>query len=213
MSCRWAFHQGGAYNISDLAPITYRPFVAADLSSIRDIDRSERTASATSSTERQLEERRGDFDSANWLTEGDGEHSHAAQQAHVEELLASGAVALGAFDGDRLAGIGVLVPHLRPGIAQLAYLHVSNGYRAAGIGKWLSETSIASRWKAVTPRSSSPPHRPRTPCASTWPAGTSRWPSLFRNSSSWSPKTSTYTRKREVAEGRSYCSDEPPARR
>lgn len=54
-------------------------------------------------------------------------------------LVTSGAVALGAFDGDRLVGIGVVLPHLRPGVAQLAYLHVSNGFRAGGIGGRLSD--------------------------------------------------------------------------
>ena len=106
---------------------------------MRDIDRSEHIDVLYIQHGTQLEERRGDFDSPNWLTEGDGEHSYAEQQRHIEELLASGAIALGAFDGERLAGIGVLVQHLRPGIAQLAYLHVSNGYRASGIGRRLSE--------------------------------------------------------------------------
>ena len=31
------------------------------------------------------------------------------------------------------------MPHVRPGIAQLAYLHVSDGYRAWGIGGRLSD--------------------------------------------------------------------------
>jgi GNAT superfamily N-acetyltransferase len=122
-----------------LALITYRPFVLADLPRIRDIDRSERIGLLYIQRGAQLEERRGNFDSPGWSTEGDGEHSYAAQQAHVEEFLASGAVAIGAFDRDRLAGIGVLVQHLRPGVAQLAYLHVSNGYRGTGIGKRLSD--------------------------------------------------------------------------
>lgn len=122
-----------------MAPISYRPFVHADLPRIRDLDRSERVGVLYIQHGTQLEERRGDFDSPNWSTEGDAEHSYAKQQAHVEELLASGAVALGAFDGDRLAGIGILVQHLRPGIAQLAYLHVSASYRGSCIGKRLSE--------------------------------------------------------------------------
>jgi predicted N-acetyltransferase YhbS len=138
-SCRWAAHQCGAYNTPGLAPITYRPFVPADLQRIRDIDRSEHIGVLYIQHGTQLEERHGDFDSPNWLTEGDGEHSQASQQAHVEGLLAAGAVAIGAFDGDSLAGIGVLVQHLRPGVAQLAYLHVSNDYRASGIGQRLSE--------------------------------------------------------------------------
>lgn len=119
--------------------MTYRPFGPADLPRIRDIERAERIDVLYIQHGTQLEERRGDFDSPNWRTEGDGEHSVAAQQAHVEKLLASGGVALGAFDGDRLAGIGILIQHLRPGVAQLAYLHVSNGYRASGIGKRLSD--------------------------------------------------------------------------
>lgn len=119
--------------------ITYRPFTPADLPRIRDIDRTEHIDVLYIQHGTRLEERRGDFDSPNWFTEGDGEHSYAGQQRHVEELLALGAVAIGAFDGERLAGFGILLQHLRPGIAQLAHLHVSNGYRATGIGRRLTE--------------------------------------------------------------------------
>jgi GNAT superfamily N-acetyltransferase len=49
-----------------------------------------------------------------------------------------GGIARGAFSNGRLVGIGVVVPHIRPAIAQLAYLHVSHGYRFAGIGRRLS---------------------------------------------------------------------------
>jgi ribosomal protein S18 acetylase RimI-like enzyme len=48
------------------------------------------------------------------------------------------ATALGAFDGKRLVGVGIVTPNVRPGIAQLAYLHVSNGYRRRGIGDRLT---------------------------------------------------------------------------
>jgi predicted N-acetyltransferase YhbS len=41
--------------------------------------------------------------------------------------------------GGRLVAIGVVVPHLRPAIAQLAFLHVSEALRARGIGSRLSE--------------------------------------------------------------------------
>ena len=50
-----------------------------------------------------------------------------------------GAAALGAFAGDRLVGIGLVLPHLRPGIAQLAFLYVSAGYRGRGLGGRLSD--------------------------------------------------------------------------
>jgi GNAT superfamily N-acetyltransferase len=136
-----AGYQRREYNTPILAmpAITYRPFNLTDLPRIRDLDRSERIDVLYIQRGTQLEERQGDFDSPNWSSEGEGEHSYAKQQAHVEKLLVSGAVAIGAFDGERLVGIGVLFPHLRRGMAQLAYLHVSNGYRAAGIGKRLSD--------------------------------------------------------------------------
>lgn len=45
-----------------------------------------------------------------------------------------GGVALGAFQGDRLVGIGVVLPELREGVAQLSYLHVTRERRASGLG-------------------------------------------------------------------------------
>ena len=56
-----------------------------------------------------------------------------------QHYVDNGSVALGAFASTRLVGIGVVVPHLRPGIAQLAFLHVSAAWRATGIGSRLSE--------------------------------------------------------------------------
>ncbi len=57
----------------------------------------------------------------------------------LEHYVDAGGIALGAFASDQLVGIGVVVPHLRPGIAQLAYLMVSASVRATGIGSRLSE--------------------------------------------------------------------------
>jgi GNAT superfamily N-acetyltransferase len=57
----------------------------------------------------------------------------------LERYVDAGGIALGAFVGDQLVGIGAVVPHLRPGIAQLAYLHVSAPLRATGIGSRLCE--------------------------------------------------------------------------
>ncbi len=81
----------------------------------------------------------GDRSAPAWDRHGTGEHSVAAQEEALGTWVAAGAEALGAFDGDRLVGIGVVLPHLRPEIAQLAYLHVSNGYRDRGIGGRLAE--------------------------------------------------------------------------
>jgi len=51
----------------------------------------------------------------------------------LEEVLANGGTMLGAFDGTRLVGIATFRPRLTETMAQLAFLHVSNGYRRQGI--------------------------------------------------------------------------------
>lgn len=87
----------------------------------------------------RLEETAGDWNVPAWSSEGEGEHSVAHQRAECERHLAAGGIALGAFADEQLIGIGVVTPHIRPGIAQLAYLHVTKGYRACGVGGNLSE--------------------------------------------------------------------------
>ena len=76
----------------------------------------------------------GEFSASPWQDEGHGPHSLAHQREECERYLDSDGVAVGAFNKDRLAGIGIVAPNLRPGIAQLAYLHVGNGHRDRGIG-------------------------------------------------------------------------------
>jgi GNAT superfamily N-acetyltransferase len=119
--------------------ITYRPLVVADLARLGDIDRSERIDSLYVQRGSTLEKRAGDWSAAAWFGEGAGAHSVARQRAECQRHLAAGAFAFGAFAGERLVGIGVVTPHIRPGISQCAFLHVSNGYRACGIGGRLSD--------------------------------------------------------------------------
>ena len=119
--------------------IVYRRLVAADLTRIGEIDRTERIDMLYVQDGLRLEERYGDWSARAWFTEGEGEHSVAHQIAECKRHLAAGAIALGAFADERLVGIGLMTPHIRPGIAQLAFLHVSNGYRALGIGSHLND--------------------------------------------------------------------------
>ena len=119
--------------------ITYRRLVGADLSRIGEIDRTERIDTVYVQHGSRLEEHVGDFSARAWFGEGEGEHSVAHQRAECERYLAAGGIALGAFADGQLIGIGVVTPHIRPGIAQLAFLHVSNPYRARGVGGHLSE--------------------------------------------------------------------------
>jgi ribosomal protein S18 acetylase RimI-like enzyme len=110
-----------------------------DLARIGDIDRTERIDTLYVQRGAELEERPGDWSARAWFTEGEGEHSVAAQRKACEHYLDAGGTALGAFDGERLVGIGIVVPDVRPCVAQLAYLHVSDGYRGRGIGVRLND--------------------------------------------------------------------------
>ena len=118
--------------------IAYRRLVAADLARIGEIDRTERIETLYVQHGTRLEERAGDWSAPGWFTEGEGEHSVAHQRSECERYLAEGGIALGAFADGRLVAIGIVTPHIRPGISQLAFLHVSNEYRATGIGGHLT---------------------------------------------------------------------------
>jgi GNAT superfamily N-acetyltransferase len=122
-----------------MSEITYSRLVRAGLERIGEIDRTERIDTLYVQQGERLERRFGNFSAPPWFTEGEGEHSVAHQRADCERQLAAGGIALGAFANGRLVGIGIVRPHLRPGIAQFAFLHVSNGHRAQGIGRHLSE--------------------------------------------------------------------------
>ena len=119
--------------------IAYRRLEPDELARVREIDRSERIDRLYVQHGTELQTIDGDFSAPPWRAEGKGEHSVAHQIEECERWAAAGGIALGAFDGERLVGIGIVVPHLRPGIAQLAFLHVSDGFRDRGIGRRLSD--------------------------------------------------------------------------
>ncbi len=66
----------------------------------------------------------------------------------MEWHVSRGASAFGAFGGERLIGIGLVTPNIQPGIAQLAYLHVSHGYRGRGIGRRLVAECERVAWES-----------------------------------------------------------------
>ena len=119
--------------------ISYRPLVPDELSRLGEIDRTEYVPVIYRQHGDQLTEEHHHFDIPPWFTDNEDEHSVVYHRAFCERHLAAGGTALGAFDGQRLVGIGVVTPHVRPGIAQLALLHVSNGYRGQGVGRRLGE--------------------------------------------------------------------------
>jgi GNAT superfamily N-acetyltransferase len=81
---------------------------------------------------------RGTWDASAWDPGGEGEHSVESHRQTLARYVNAGGVARGAFSDGRLVGVGVVVPHIRSTIAQLAYLHVSQDVRSTGIGSRLS---------------------------------------------------------------------------
>ena len=110
-----------------------------ELFRVIEIDRRERIDILYDQHGTQLVARHGNWSASAWDPDGHGEHSVAAQVHTLQRYVDIGGIALGAFASGRLVGIGVVVPHLRPWIAQLAFLHVSAPSRATGIGGSLSE--------------------------------------------------------------------------
>lgn len=135
-----------------MSGITYRRLVSADLARIGEIDRTEGIDALYVQHGDRLEQRAGDFSAPAWFAEGEGEHSVAHQRAECERHLAAGGIALGAFASGRMVGIGIVRPHIRPGLAQFAYLYVSGEHRAHGIGRHLSEELelLARQWGDTT---------------------------------------------------------------
>jgi ribosomal protein S18 acetylase RimI-like enzyme len=54
----------------------------------------------------------------------------------------------GAFSGEKLVGIGLIQHDIEVGMAQLAYLHVSQGYRQQGIARQITATLIEEAKRA-----------------------------------------------------------------
>ena len=120
-------------------PIEFRRLARAELSSVAEIDRTERIELIYVQRGTELEERRGNWNSPAWNPHGHGDNSVAAHRQALEQYLDAGGIALGAFSKGQLVGLGMVAPHLRPKIAQLTFLHVSAAFRATGIGRRLSD--------------------------------------------------------------------------
>jgi len=116
--------------------IEFRALERSELSRLREIDRTERIEVLYDQHGTELLARRGEWSASAWDAD---EHSVEAKVREAQRYLDDGGLAFGAFADDRMVGIGIVVPHLRPGIAQLAFLHVSAPWRAAGIGARLCE--------------------------------------------------------------------------
>ena len=110
----------------------------SEITRITEIDRSEHVTLAYRVRDGQLEERHVHWHVPRWSDEENGEHSVQAKVTALSPILDQGGVMWGAFDEDRLVGVAILRPALTEDMAQLAFLHVSNGYRRQGIATRLT---------------------------------------------------------------------------
>jgi GNAT superfamily N-acetyltransferase len=145
-----------------MSKITLRWLEVTDLDQLADIDRSERIRTAFELQDGALVGRPVEWDVPSFLKEGHGEHSITEQIRFCQSHLDRGGRLLGAFDAERLVGVGLLTPEIRPGIAQLAFLHVSARYRRSGIAarlvrtliEWASETGARQLYVSAIPSES-----------------------------------------------------------
>lgn len=80
-----------------------------------------------------------------WDPTGSGPHSVAAQIDFCADLVARGAVPLGAFDDERFVGLAVVDPSFEPRLAWLAFLHISRPDRRTGAASalWRAAAEVA----------------------------------------------------------------------
>jgi ribosomal protein S18 acetylase RimI-like enzyme len=113
-----------------------------EIGRIAEIDRAEQVRIGYEVQEGELSKLHVQWDIPNFIHEGKGEHTLQEQIDFCQGHLDRGGIMIGAFQGEALVGIGLLQPEIRDGLAQLAYLHVSSGYRRLGVGSRLMEEML-----------------------------------------------------------------------
>lgn len=127
---------------TNIVNITYRWMSPSEINRIAEIDRSELVRVGYVLQSGRLEKISVDWDVPGFYSIWEGNHSVYEQLRFVETHLRAGGMMIGGFYNQTMVGVGVVTPNIRPGVAQLAYLHVSNGFRRQGIGTSLVQAMI-----------------------------------------------------------------------
>lgn len=121
-----------------MSEISYRWMQPEEVSLMSEIDRREQVTIGYEVDNGELKATDVDWDVPNWFAEGEGEHTLFHQITFCQDHLHRGGRMIGAFAGGKLVAMGLVTPDIRPGMAQLAYLHVSDGFRRMGIAARLT---------------------------------------------------------------------------
>lgn len=113
---------------------------------VADIDRSEHVVAEYELRNGSIIERPVSMaDLPSWDAVGDGPHSLSAVIAFCRRVVDDGGVVVAAYEGDDVAGLAVVKGDFEPGLAWLAFLHVSHPHRRAGVATalWAEAAAIA----------------------------------------------------------------------
>lgn len=135
-----------------MGEILYRWMQVEEVNRIAEIDRAERIRTGYIFEAGQLQRLKVKWDTPSFLVDGEGEHTVAHQIEFCRDHLERNGRMFGAFDGELLVGVGIVQNEIREGTAQLAYLHVSNGYRRQGIGSQITKELICEAKRAGAER-------------------------------------------------------------
>ena len=115
---------------------------ASEIGRIAEIDRSEHITRMHTQNGATLESREVDIQVLPWSTAGDHDHSVRSKLNSWQAIVDGGGIPIGALEHDALVGFAVLQPHLAPGMANFAVLHVTRSHRRTGVGARLAEEVI-----------------------------------------------------------------------
>lgn len=119
---------------------------------IREIDRSEHIDTQYAVKDGRLRSERVEIEVPQWDPEGHGDHSSARRITEFRPIVENGAILLGAFIDDLLAGIAIVDPLFEEETAWFAFLHVSRAYRRRGVASalWSAGAEIAAAADATS---------------------------------------------------------------
>jgi GNAT superfamily N-acetyltransferase len=119
-----------------------RHLLPEDVTLIGEIDRSEEISVGYIVEDGELVRSECRWVVPTWDPEGSGAHSVVAQVAHWRPVLERGAVLIGAFEGDHLAGLVIVAPDFEADMAWLAFLHVTRPFRRQGVATRLWDEAV-----------------------------------------------------------------------
>ncbi len=122
--------------------LSYRWMQPEEVTRMSEINRRERVVVGYEMEDGELRVMDVDWDVPNWFAGGEGEHSVATKITFCQDHLRRGGRMIGAFAEGKLVGLGLVTPNIRPGMDQLAYLHVSDGFRRMGIAARLTHEMV-----------------------------------------------------------------------